>query len=90
MGLPEVPLGPDVEEHSASDWARIFKLEVRMCFRLLELFSPLAFPVLPNTIGIPGPCFQSVQRLECTCRTNTETQLTVPGAQEGDERFVGV
>lgn len=46
--------------------------------------------MLPNTIGIPGPCFQGVQRLECTCRTNTETQLTVPGAQGGDERFVGV
>lgn len=43
MGLPEVPLGQDVEEHSDSDWTRIFKLEVRMCFRLLELFPPLLF-----------------------------------------------
>lgn len=42
MGLLEVLFGLDLEEHSPSDWTWIFKLEVRMCFRLLELL-PLFF-----------------------------------------------
>lgn len=64
MGLPEVPLGLDVEEHSPSDWTWIFKLEVRMCFRLLELHPPpppipLVFPVVLNKIRIPRSLFSN-------------------------------
>lgn len=63
-----------------------------MCFRLLELLSPAPFfPAVLDNIGIPGSCFQTIQKLTGACRTNTETQLTVPGVQEGgDKRFTGV
>lgn len=37
--------------------------------------SLLVFPMVLNKVGISDSCFQTIQKLECTCRT--ETQMTV-------------
>lgn len=63
MGLPEVPLGLDMKEHSLSDCTWIFKLEVRMCFRLLELFSPLFFQWCWTKLGFQIPVFKLFKSL---------------------------
>lgn len=69
----------------------MFKLEVRMCCRLLELFPSLFFQWCWTKFGFQIPLFQTIQKVKCACRINTETQLTVLGAQEGgDKRFAGV